>query len=512
MGYGILSLIPPLLAIVLCIKTKRVYISLYIGILSASLIVVGGNPISGIIKSLEFLISVVQDPWNATYFLMLFLMGSGTAFVYKLGGASAVVEKLKKKIKTKRGAMLIPWVLGLSIFFNEYADSIITGPPSKPITGKFKVSREKLSFIMDSTASPASTFGPVSDWIGYQLSIIKTSLATIAIGGTSVFILFLKSIPWNVYCWLSLILPLLIIVLGKGFGPMAKAELRAKKTGRLIAEDASPLAPIEDDLGKPKKSKKSIWSFIIPIAALVLVTLISMWWTGKGPGAVGIIDILANAEIAKSLLFGSFSMTLSGFLLGYLPKKFSLKESSDVLIKGWKIMIPACGIMLMAWGIGAAVESLGTAEFLIGATGDIFTPPLLFIIVFTISCFISFSTGTSWGTMALVTPIALPLANSAGGIGLIPPMIGIIFSGAIFGDHTSPISDTTIMSSIFSGSDVIDHVRTQLPYSFLCLFASALAFIVGGFIVNSFVVFSVAIFFFLIFVWYFIYKNGVRTS
>lgn len=249
-----LSVVPPLVAVVLAIVTKRVLISLFISIWIGGLIAAGGNPFSAVELTFTWMKDVMVDEWNARFLVMTALLGTGAAFIFKIGGSQGLIQALEKKLTTSRRVQFLPYILGIIIFFNDYVNSVIVGNASKDITAKHKVSREKLAYILDATAAPMATIGPVSDWIGYQVSLIAAATASIAIVGVEPYFAFLKSIPWNFYAILCL-LAVPMIIMGKDFGPMAKAEHRAKTTGKLIPDGSTPLSSVEQDLGEPFKKE-----------------------------------------------------------------------------------------------------------------------------------------------------------------------------------------------------------------------------------------------------------------
>jgi Na+/H+ antiporter NhaC len=356
---------------------------------------------------------------------------------------------------------------------------VIVGNATRDITAHHKVSREKLSYILDSTAAPMATFGPVSDWIGYQVSLIAAAFVSINFVESSPYMAFLYSMPWNFYCLLALAAVPMIIT-GKDFGPMAKAELRAMKTGKLINDGDTPLSNVEADIGSPHAPEKArVFHFIIPLAVLIGVGLWGLWFTGGGPEGKSITDALADTDVSVALTWAAFAMTLVGIIMA-LQQKIPFEECENILLTGFRTMLPALLIMILAWSIGSVCKSLKTAEFVVSATESWMSPGLLPFLVFLVAMFISFATGTSWGTMAILTPIGIPLAHAVGDMSLVHITIGAIFSGAIFGDHCSPISDTTVMSSIFAQSDHIAHVKTQIPYALVPACISGLLYLLSS--------------------------------
>jgi len=490
--FGILSIIPPLVAILLAIITRRVIIALFFSIWVGGLIFNGGDPFAAIGTTFDWIKDVMVDEWDARFLVLTSLLGVGAAFMYKIGGSQALRRSLEKQINTRKRSQLFAYILGIVVFFNDYANSVIVGNASKDINAEFRVSREKLSYVMDATSAPMATFGPISDWIGYQVSLLAAAFATIGLVSTQPYFAFLHSMPWNFYCLLSLIAVPLIIY-GKDFGPMAKAELRARRDGKLLEDGATPLSSVESDLGEPVHPERAnVFYFLLPLVTLIGVGVWALWYTGGGPEGKSMMDALADTDVSVALTWAAFAMSLVGLILA-LFQKMSFKEIEKTILSGVITMMPALIIMVLAWGIGTVSGELGTADFVVAATRGWMTAGLLPVLIFLIGMFISFSTGTSWGTMAILTPIAVPLAYEIGGVELIYVIIGSVFAGAIFGDHCSPISDTTVMSSIFAGSDHIAHVKTQIPYALVPAAISAVLYLISSFVPNVWILLIIGI-------------------
>jgi Na+/H+ antiporter NhaC len=498
--FGLWSIVPPIVAVVLAILTRKVVISLFISIWIGGLIYSGGNPFAAVAMSFTWMKDVMIDPWNSRFLVLVAFLGIGAALMYKVGGSYALVHSLRHKINTRKKAQLFGWVLGVIVFFNDYVNSVIAGNAAKDINGQYRVSREKFAYILDATAAPMATIGPVSDWIGFQVSLIAAAFASLSLVETQPYFAFLSSIQWNFYSVLSLIaVPLLIFF--DDFGPMAKAELRALKTGKLIEDGATPLSSVEMDLGEPiNKEKANVWFFILPLVTLIGVGIWALWYTGGGPEGKTIMDALADTEVDVALQWAAFAMSLVGIILA-LIQRFSFKEIEDTVMGGIRTMLPAIVIMVLAWSIGEVTDALGTAEFVVASTQQWMSPALLPFIIFIICMFISFATGTSWGTMAIMTPIGVPLAYHIGGLPLVHIIIGAIFAGAIFGDHCSPISDTTVMASIFAGSDHIAHVKTQIPYAVLVAVISGVLYLLSSIITKGWILLLIGIAALVILAW-----------
>lgn len=484
--FGIWALVPPLLAIVLAFITKQVLISLFLGILAGGIIVGGGNPFVGIVYSLDTIVGSINDDWNARLLLFNLLMGAGIAFIWKLGGSKALTTWARKKVKSRKSASVGAWLLGIIVFFNDYVNAAIVGNVFRDISEEQRISSEKLSYILDSTAAPVATFF-ISDWIAFQIGMVQVGLDTAGITEIGAFEGYLRGIPFNFYCIFAVIFVGMIALTGKDFGPMLKAEHRAVTEGKTIADGSQSMMDVGYELGEPKDVEPKIMTFFLPLIVLIVVTLFGFWWTGRP--ADGIMDILGNSDPATALLWGAFAMTITGIALALTKKRMNLKETMDTFLDGLKLMLLACVILVLAWSLGTVTQDMNLAGFIITVIGDNISFAFLPIVIFVTGMFVAFATGTSWGTMTILTPIAIPLAYYITGDPIIAvAMSGVVFSGAIFGDHCSPISDTTVLASIFAGADHMDHVSTQIPYALTVAFVAFLMYaLFGAFNLNPFI-------------------------
>jgi Na+/H+ antiporter NhaC len=489
--YGLLTLIPPLMAIVLAFITKNVIISLFLGVLSGTfMLALNENSILPAIyvafeKFTYAALGALADPWNAGIVLQVLTIGGLIALISKLGGAKAVAETLAKHAKTAKSSQLIAWVLGLFIFFDDYANSLIVGPIMRPVTDKQHVSREKLSFIIDATAAPVAGIMFVSTWIGYELSVIKDGFGQI--GQTvSPFNIFIETIPFRFYNILMLLFVALIALLLRDFGPMYKAERRARLTGKVLRDGAVPLSGAELDELTPKSNVKlSVWNAIIPIGSLIVSALLLFYFNGRasilGGEDTEMIALMQNApasfvaireafgasDAAVVLFQAALIASIVTIVMGLIQKAWSLKESLDIWVTGMKSLLITGVILILAWSLSGVIKELGAAYFLANFLDGTIPPFLLPSLIFIFACIISFATGTSYGTMGILMPLTIPIAHQIGGgsYELILFSISAVLSGAILGDHSSPISDTTILSSMGASCDHLDHVNTQLPYA-----------------------------------------------
>lgn len=476
--FGTLSILPPLLAIIAAIVSRRAIPGLFLGIWAGAIIFTGSH---GLGTTFDWIITSTATEFNVSLLVFTFLLGGGVGLLWVLGGSYAITQWASTRLQSRRQAGIATWLLGILVFFNDYSNTAIVGTAMQDVTDTVDISREKLSYIVDSTAAPVSTF-LISDWIAYQLSMIQQGYesAGISESAPSPFVVFLGSIPYNFYCLLAVVMVGIIVISGRDYGEMLTAERRATSTGKVLRDDAQPLQSVEDDLGEPLTTNPLLRTFVVPIMLLVAATLLGAYWTGRGGG--DIIGVLGNANWALSLVWGGAAMVGSAAYFGIRHRILTFGETVSTFIDGMKIMMTAATILVLAWSLGTATTELGTGQYVTNLAQGVVTPELLFVIVVIASAFIAFTTGTSWGTMAIVTPIAIPLAINIAGTAALSPTVGAIFSGAIFGDHCSPISDTSVLSATFSGADLIDHVRTQLYYAVTVMLIAIALFLTYGYL------------------------------
>lgn len=477
--FGVLSILPPLIAISLCIITKEVIPSLFVGAWVAGTMLAGGNPINGFGKSVEFLWNSLGDPWGARIVLTSLVMGGLVGVMRVGGGIDAVVKWITSKIRTAKGAMFATELAGFVIFFEDYVNTLVVGTTMGPITEDYKISKEKLSYIVDATAAPIACIAGISSWIAYMTGQIGTQFKDLGIT-YSAYGAYLNSIPYVMYNILALVLLTYVVLSERDVGPMLAAERRARTTGKLLRDGAQPLIVAEsDELAPDKKCPRRLINFVFPILTLVILILFLLIKTGGWP-EVSLSEAIAEGSSSKALVWGSFGAVAVTILLYWFQGLAPLNRLFKGFMEGMRSIFFGTLILVFAWGIGSAIKAVGTAGFIVSITEGVLSPGLIPLITFVVGALISFATGTSYGTMAVLMPIVIPLLYSTSASSGIDPMtymfatIGAVFAGAVFGDHCSPISDTTIMSSMFSGADHIDHVNTQIPYALL---AAAGAFV-----------------------------------
>jgi Na+/H+ antiporter NhaC len=484
--YGAISLVPPLLAIVLAMTTRKPLLSLFLGIWSGGVIFTASN---GVVQTLNWIVeSIGASTFNAKIMLIVLFLGAGVALIWRLGGANALANAVTSRLNTQRKVGAATWIFGMIWFFDDYSNTAIVGTTMREISDEVSISREKLAYMIDSTAAPVATFG-ISSWVAYQLSMIQEGYAAAGISAGSdgvpdAFALFLQSIPFNMYCLFAVVMVGIIVFSGRDYGEMLDAEHRSATEGKVLRDDAVPMQSAEESLGEVLTDSPQLRYFLVPTLSLMAVVVGGGFVTGiraSEPGA-GPFQIAGNAAFVDALLWGTFAMVAVALAMGVGSGIANLDEAMETVIDGFSMMLTALTILVMAWTIGTVTTALGTGVYVTNIAESFVTPTLLPVVILLASAFIAFSTGTSWGTMAIITPIAVPLAWSVGGAtpALLPVAIGTVFSGAIFGDHCSPISDTTILSSTFTGSDHIDHVRTQMTYATTVLIVAATLLTVWG--------------------------------
>lgn len=449
---SILSLLPPVVAIVLAIWWRNVLPALFIGIWAGTTILEGGRPDLGLLRLLDtLLLEQVADADHLTIVFFTLLLGAMIGVMSASGGSEAVVARLSTRIRDRRGGQTLTWLSGLIIFFDDYANTILIGGTMRPVTDRLKISREKLAFLIDATAAPVSGLAVISTWAGFEVGLMEQGFASV---GRDVdgWRLFVETIPYRFYPLTMLVFVFMIAWSGRDFGAMHAAE-----TAAVNADDED--SPQADD---PQSAKDShlMRHALIPLAVLLLVV------------AVGIFIDIKNAP--QALLIASFLASVAAILSTLISRTFSLNQAMDAWIEGVKSMIPAMVILVMAWMIGSVCDEkhLDTAGFIVSRLGSALNPGWLAAISFLISAAVSFATGSSWATMSLLIPLFTSLAWNLLGADSVstndPVMlatIGSVLAGAIFGDHCSPISDTTVLSSAASDCDHLRHVETQIPYA-----------------------------------------------
>lgn len=491
--YGILSLLPPVLAIILAIFTRQVYVSLLVGIFMGWWIINDGNLWLGFLETVQGLVAVFEDAGNTRTIMFCALVGALIVFIQRSGGVEGFILKIQKildKYETKKQGnariivQLLAWLTGVLIFVESSISVLTVGTLYRPIFDKLKIPREKLAYIADSSSAPSSILIPFNGWGAFIMGLLVAS------GFSNPFATMIKAMAYNFYPIFALILVLIIILSKKDFGAMAKAEQRAKETGKVLADEAMPmvsdeLTNIEPIANIPHRAR----NMIVPISIMVVMMPIMLTYTGwsalttemASDGLLSKISFaIGNGSGSTSVLVAVIISLLASMAYYRIQGIMKMNEMVDLTIKGISGLMPLALLMLFAFAIGAVCKQLGTGIYVASIASETIPGGMIPFLVFVLSCFIAFSTGTSWGTFAIMIPIAVPLAQTMDVNVLMA--IAAVMGGGVFGDHCSPISDTTILSSMASASDHIDHVRTQLPYAILAGVFAALMYLIVGFL------------------------------
>ncbi len=517
--FGILTLLPPLVAIGLAFITKETVLSLFIGVFVGEFMLnindlnIISTSINAFLDLGSQVISCMADPWNAGIILQCLLIGGVIQLITKMGGAKALADAFAKRADTPRKAQLFTWILGLCVFFDDYANSLIVGPIMRPVMDKLKVSREKLAFVVDATAAPVAGIAIISTWIGLEVSLIAAGFQSVGATNVTGFGIFLQTIPYRFYN----IFILLFIVISAAtlyeFGPMKKAEQAARK--RKENEEVIALeAPGFDEVKPVEGIKLSVWNAIIPIMTLIVGALIAFYWSGyttilagedqalitlmhTAPLSFnGIFEALAASDASVALFQAALLASIVAIVMAVGQHILTIEDAITEWIGGMKTIVITGVILLLAWSLGGVIGDIGTADYLVGVLGSTIPAWIVPALIFILGALISFATGTAYGTMSILMPLAIPLgwAVSTGDMNFTIVCTSGVLTGAIFGDHCSPISDTTILSSMGTSCNHIDHVQTQIYYAvFVALVAIFIGYIPAGFGVPFYVSFVVGI-------------------
>jgi Na+/H+ antiporter NhaC len=503
------SILPPLIAIALALIFHEVVSSLFLGIWLGCVFLAGYNPFAAFFMTIDrYIMPALADTDHASIVVFSLLLGGMVGVMTRMGGTQAIVDAVTPLATTRRRAQLATWLAGLAIFFDDYANTLLVGNTMRPLTDKRLVSREKLAYIVDSTAAPVSAIVFVSTWVGYEISLIddgmrlavEQGVATGAVAeqlaATSAFGVFLMSIPYLFYPILAIFAVALFILSKRDFGPMLAAERRTVSGGGVHRPGAQLAADMEGELGTPPEgAPRRWWNGVVPVAAVVATVLAALLWTGtRGLGDADVTGfqaaaryVLDNTDAFAALLWGALLGCTVAVLLATSQRILTLSQSVLAAVGGMRAMMVAMIILVLAWSLGEVTSSLSTASFLSSVLSERLPLALLPASVFVVSALVAFATGTSWATMAILIPLVVPLSVAMGGgleggaaTGAFLGGIASVLAGSLFGDHCSPISDTTVLSSMASSCDHVDHVRTQLPYALLVAVISAVASVVVG--------------------------------
>lgn len=488
---GILTLLPPVIAILLAIATRQVFISLIVGIFMGYVILAGGNPWLGFLDTIQGLVDVFSDAGNTRTIMFCALVGALIVFMQRSGGVAGFIAFVERKLQKyedrqdgsgKVVVQLLAWLTGALVFVESSISVLTVGTLYRPIFDKMGISREKLAYIADSSSAPSSILIPFNGWGAFIMTLLAAE------GFANPFSTMIKALGYNFYAIIALLLVPVIILLKRDFGPMRKAETRAQG-GQLLSDGATPVVDTElTDIAAKEGVVPNLWNMVLPIVVMVLCMPLMLAYTGWDT-ARGVLGADAGAVEVFLLAVGRGSgstsvlvaVTLSILVsMGFYKAQgiFGIRESVDLVLKGIAGLIPLALLMLLAFAIGSLCKQLETGIYVADVTKGFLSPALVPFLVFVVTCFIAFSTGSSWGTFAIMIPIAVPMSEQMDANVLMA--IAAVLGGGVFGDHCSPISDTTILSSMASATDHVDHVKTQLPYAGIAGGLAAMLYLVLG--------------------------------
>lgn len=486
--YGWLSLLPPIIAIVLAIRTRQVYLSLLTGIWLGWIVIEQGNLLTGTFAMVQGLVDVFKDPGNTRTIMFCALVGALILFVQKSGGVEGYIrvvngwlEKLAKNDpkRERLWAQLLAWLTGMIVFVETSISLLTVGTLYRPLFDRLGISREKLAYVADSTSAPTSIIIPFNGWGAFIMGLLAANEFA------HPFSVMFSAMVYNFYPFLALLLVLIVILTGRDIGPMRKAEKRVRETGALLAEGSE--AMVAEDLIEVEVQKgvtPRAFNMVIPIAVMVLMMPVVLAYTGWGATNAGdgfgerLFMAIGQGSGSTAVLMAVLFAIFVSMVLYRAQRIFKVREMIDLTLKGVSSLMPLALLMMLAFAISGVCKELNTGTYVAEITRSWLSPGLAPMLVFVVSAFIAFATGTSWGTFAIMMGIAIPMARELDAN--VYMVIAAVMSGGVFGDHCSPISDTTILASMSSATDHIDHVRTQMPYALLAGGGAAVLFWVVG--------------------------------
>ncbi len=467
-SYGWLSILPPIIAIAMAIKTKQVYVSLALYVVLGWTIMNAWNPVEGLIGSVDVYVQAVTDGDNARVLLFSALIGAMITFAQASGGMEGFVRWVEDRglTRSERSVGLVTVAVSMAVFLESNFGLLVSGSVARPLFDRVKISREKLSYLIDATCSPKCILIPLNAWFAYVIGLLAAQ------GVQSPELLFFATIPLNFYAIMAILLALVVVMTGWNLGPMREAERRVREEGKLLRDGAKPMMSSEVAMaealsGAPRRAI----NMVLPIATMVLMVPVVLWITGDGNFKAG--------SGSQAVLWGVIVGLLVGAIAYAVQRIMTLEEMSQNVIKGIQGLVPLVIVLSLAFAIGITTRQLGTGVFVAQAAQAALPIGVIPAVVFLLACFIAFATGTSWGTFAIMIPIVIPMVEL---LGLHPALtVAAALGGGIFGDHCSPISDSTIVASMASATDHIDHVRTQLPYALIAAGGATILFVVFGY-------------------------------
>ncbi|WP_232818294.1 Na+/H+ antiporter NhaC family protein [Zobellella maritima] len=491
-----LSVVPALTAIVLALVFRQVILALFIAICAGGWLsygLSGGKLLQSVLDSVNVhVLNAASDSEHMSIVLFCLLIGGMVGIISRNGGTVGIANHITRFVRGRRSAQTTTGLLGTAIFFDDYANALIVGNTMRNITDKLRISREKLAYIVDSTAAPVSAILLVTTWIGFQVGLIDEAIGQIDGFDGSAYGVFLDAISYSFYPILALLFVFMISLSGRDFGPMLKAEVKAVQRRSDAADELTDMEAIAEEASidaKPGIPHRAL-NAIIPMTVLVLTTLGGIWYTGLEelghPAQYSLRDVFGNGDSFTAMMWGSLLSTLVALVMTQGQRLLSMDETAHYWFEGVKSMLLPITILMMAWALSSVNEALHTSDYLVSVLSDSLAPELIPVSVFMLSAFTAFATGSSWGVMGIMMPLVVPLAwavlqhhGLAGdpeSMHLFYASVAAVLAGAVWGDHCSPLAETTLLAAMASGCGLVEHVRTQLPYA---LFVGVIATLFG---------------------------------
>ncbi len=467
------SILPPLLAIVLALLFRHVLVALALGVWLGAFLISGFSPWASFARLLDtYIVNAIADRGHASILVFSLLLGGMLGLMTQSGGAKGLASWVSTDATSRRRGQLTTWFFGLLVFFDDYANSLLVGASMRPVTDRLRISREKLAFLVDATAAPVASLALISSWVAVEVGYIEDQFVHLGIERDA-YVTFIETIPFRFYPILMLLFVAWLAFRGRDFGPMLLAERRALDQGLLTRPGSQPASDFHEE-SVPEDIPGRAMNALIPVVTVVLVAAIGIYVDGRAKVlsagmALSLRAIVGEASSSAAILWATGTGCVVALGLSVGSGALSFRKSIDAWMGGMRSMLFAAVILVLAWSLGAVCRDLNTASFLIGAVGDWITPTWIPAMVFVMAALVSFATGTSWGTMAILFPLVVPLAHqiAPGSETILLGTVSSILAGSVWGDHCSPISDTTVLSSMATSCDHMDHVRTQIPYALL---------------------------------------------
>jgi len=486
------SILPPLIAIILAFLTRSIvpalFTAIWFGAWSVNGLTVSGS-FTGLLESFHvYVLNTIVDRDHAIITLFTFMLGGMVGIIYKNGGMHGIIHHLIKWANTPKKGQISIWIFGIVVFFDDYSNTLIVGNTSRMLCDKLRISKQKLAYIVDSTSAPIATIAVITTWIGFQVGIISDSVADIPQLSGSAYLLFLHSIPYSFYPFLAIFLVGLVVTTGRDFGPMVKAELNARQYQSITSKEQTDTNISVGDLTVKKNIPYRAINAVLPILTLVTTMVYFIFSSGEGNN---LKEILGSADTFTALMHSTLLSALVAAGLSIGQRILTLNETFEAWYGGLKFMVMGMLVLILAWALADISKELHTADFIVASLGETIPMSILPATIFIIAAVTAFGTGSSWGVMAILMPLVIPLCwavmENNGGAGpenyhILYSTIACVLTGSVWADHCSPISDTTILTSMASGCELMEHVRTQLPYAIIAgIVALVLCTIPAGF-------------------------------